>query len=104
MLRDRRQLSADGALIIVAQLTRNGALDNGDALEVIARGFAPEGEEADELLAEVRMEAVEVLAGLDRDGIHEHKLVQMHLHDALAALVWKRARKRPIVLPVVVDV
>jgi ribonuclease J len=101
VLRDRRQLSADGVLIVVAPLHRNGA---GDAIEVIARGFAPEGEEADELLAEARREAVSVLDGLDRDGVHEHKIVQAHLHDALAELIWQRSRKRPLIMPVVVDV
>ena len=41
---------------------------------------------------------------LDGDEIREHKLVQTHLHDAIAELVWERARKRPLIMPVVVDV
>jgi ribonuclease J len=101
VLRDRRQLSADGALIIVAQLHGEGSQYEP---EVIARGFAPEGELADELLAKVREEAGMVLDDLSRDGIEEHKLVQSHLHDAIAELVWKSSRRRPLILPVVVDV
>jgi ribonuclease J len=101
VLRDRRQLSADGVLIVVAQLHRNG----GDEFpEVIARGFAPEGEPADEVLAEARREAAEVLSRLDGDEVREHKLVQTHLHDAIAELIWERCRKRPLIMPVVVDV
>jgi ribonuclease J len=73
--------------------------------EVIARGFAPEGAVAgDELLDEVRAHASRILDRLDADGVREHKLLQSHLHDELAELVWNRARKRPLVLPVVVDV
>ena len=45
-----------------------------------------------------------VLDDLARDGIEEHKLVQTHLHDAIAELVWKSSRRRPLILPVVVDV
>jgi len=100
VLRDRRQLSADGVLIVVCQLTPNGEGDG--QLEVIARGFAPEGaEEAEELLEDVRVCAAETLHGL---GERETKIVQSHLHDAIAALVYKRARKRPLILPVVVEV
>ena len=52
----------------------------------------------------MRARASEILDRLDADGVREHKLVQSHLHDELAELVWNRARKRPLVLPVVVDV
>ena len=55
VLRDRRQLSADGTLIVVCQLHRGPARVEP---EVIARGFAPEGADAaDELLDEVRAHA-----------------------------------------------
>jgi len=102
VLRDRRQLSADGTLIIVCQLHRGPSRVEP---EVIARGFAPEGADAaDELLDEVRAHASTILDRLDADGVREHKLLQSHLHDELAELVWNRARKRPLVLPVVVDV
>ena len=101
VLRDRKQLSADGVLIVVAQLHQNGAAG---MPEVIARGFAPEGQEAADVLAEAQAEAAEVLRRLDVDDVREHKLVQTHLHDAVAGLVWERARKRPLVMPVIVDV
>jgi ribonuclease J len=100
VLRDRRQLSADGVLIVVCQL--HGDAASMPAPEVIARGFAPEGaEEAETLIAEVREQAVATLRGLAE---RETKIVQSHLHDALAELVYQRAGKRPLILPVVVDV
>ena len=34
----------------------------------------------------------------------ETKIVQAHLHDEVAALVYKRASKRPLILPVVVEI
>jgi ribonuclease J len=99
VLRDRRQLSGDGVLIVVCQLHPDGA--GGSEPEVIARGFAPEGAEAEELLAEVQAAAARTLAEL---GERETKIVQAHLHDALADLIYRRAGKRPLVLPVVVEV
>jgi ribonuclease J len=99
VLRDRRQLSADGVLIIVCQLHPD---EDHPEPEVIARGFAPGGAEAaEELLAEVQLCASQALASLSE---RETKIVQAHLHDAVAALVYKRASKRPLILPVVVEI
>ncbi len=100
VLRDRRQLSADGTLVVVCQLHEDG--NGAGSAEVIARGFAPEGaEEAETLLADVQTCAAETLAAL---GERETKIVQTHLHDAIAELVYRRARKRPLVIPIVVEV
>jgi ribonuclease J len=100
VLRDRRQLSADGTLVIVCQLHEDG--NGAGAPEVIARGFAPEGaEEAESLLADVQACAADTLASLAE---RETKIVQAHLHDAIAELVYRRARKRPLVIPIVVEV
>ena len=99
VLRDRRQLSADGVLIIVCQLHPD--TDHPEP-EVIARGFAPGGAEAAaELLAEVQLCAVQALASLSE---RDTKIVQAHLHDEVAALVYRRASKRPLILPVVVEI
>ena len=65
-------------------------------------GFAPEGaEEASELLADVQRCAAEALAKISE---RETKIVQSHLHDEVAELVYKRASKRPLILPVVVEI
>jgi ribonuclease J len=95
-LRDRRHLSEDGVLIIVATLS-NGTVT---APELISRGFA----ESDELFAEMRDEAHEIVRELIEDDIREIKLLQEHLHDGLGQLVYDRTRRRPMILPVVVEV
>src|SRR5215216_1757825 len=99
-LRDRRRLSEDGVLIIVATLA---ASDGGSAgaPELIARGF---GEEAGPLLDELRDEANRVLQSCLADEISEIKLLQEHLHDEVGQLVYDRTRRRPMILPVVVEV
>ena len=101
-LRDRRRLSEDGVLIVVATLAaQNGAAGLTAAPELIARGF---GDGADELLEELREEAGRVLRELLGDDISEIKLLQEHLHEALGGLVYDRTRRRPMILPVLVEV
>ena len=96
-LRDRRRLSEDGVLIIVATV-------NGDASaprpELIARGFP----ESEPVLEETRDEAARVLRELLDSDSAEIKLMQEHLHDAVGQLIYDRTGRRPLILPVVVEV
>ncbi len=100
-LRDRRRLSEDGVLIVVATL----AAANGGGMtappELIARGF---GESSAPLLDELREEARRVLEECLRDEITEIKLLQEHLHDAVGGVVYDRTGRRPMILPVLVEV
>ncbi len=99
-LRDRRHLSEDGVLIVVATLTgQNGSIAGQP--ELIARGFAEPG---GPLLDEMREEAQRVLDDLVRDDVTEIKLLQEHLHDGLGQLIYDRTGRRPMILPVVVEV
>jgi ribonuclease J len=98
-LRDRRRLSEDGVLIIVTTLTGS----NGRTMappELIARGFG----DSDELIDELRSEAARVLRELAAEDITEIKLLQEHLHDAVGQVVYDRTRRRPMILPVVIEV
>ena len=99
-LRDRRHLSEDGVLIVVATLTgQNGSVAGQP--ELIARGFAEPGEP---LLDEMREEAQRVLDDLVKENVTEIKLLQEHLHDGLGQLIYDRTGRRPMILPVVVEV
>jgi ribonuclease J len=99
-LRDRRHLSEHGVLIVVTTISGR---DGGRAAtpELIARGFA---ESADELLAEMRGEAQRVLDDCISDHVTEVKLLQEHLHDGLGQLIYDRTGRRPMILPVIVEV
>jgi ribonuclease J len=99
-LRDRRRLSEDGVLIVVATVS----LDDGGTTisppELIARGV---GEDPD-LVDELREEAGRIAAELSSNGLTEIKLVQEHIHDAIGQVVYDRTRRRPMILPVVIEV
>jgi ribonuclease J len=98
-LRDRRHLSEHGVLIVVATVGGNGAGPM-SAPELIVRGFG----DSEPLLDELRQEAAKVLEELLRDDITEIKLLQEHLHDSLAQLIYDRTGRRPMILPVIVEV
>ena len=102
-LRDRRTLSADGVFIVVATVDA----DDGSSVaapELIFRGV-PFMEDADDaLLDEVRDVVEQSLARLAEEGVTEPVLLQQDLHDDIAAFVYDRLRRRPMILPVVVEV
>ena len=101
-LRDRRMLSGDGIFIVVATVSEQ----TGESVvppEVIFRGV-PFIEQADGLVEEIRDEVERSLAAPRPSGMREIDLLQQELHDDLAAFVYDRLRRRPMVLPVVVEV
>src|SRR5207247_1610971 len=67
---------------------------------LLARGFG----ETEPLVAEMRGEAAKVLDECLEQDITEIKLLQEHLHDSLAQLVYDRTGRRPMILPVIVEV
>jgi ribonuclease J len=98
-LRDRRRLSEDGVLIVVTTI----ALSDGGEIappELIFRGFGDDPE----LLDDLRDEADRVAETLAASGMTEIKLVQEHMHDAIGQLIYGRTRRRPMILPVVIEV
>jgi ribonuclease J len=101
-LRDRRMLSADGIFIVVVTIAEQDGRSVADP-EVIFRGV-PFMDEAGELVEEIRGTVEATLARAAKEEIREVDLLQQLLHDDLAGLVYDRLRRRPMVLPVVVEV
>jgi len=96
-LRDRRHMSEDGVLIVVTTLSDGSA----GTPELISRGFA---ENDDELFSEMRSEVRDIVHELLADDMREIKLLQEHIHDGLGQLIYDRTRRRPMILPVVIEV
>jgi ribonuclease J len=101
-LRDRRMLSADGIFIVVVTIAEQDGSSVAEP-EVIFRGV-PFIDEADELLDEIRTTADRSLRRAAKEEIREVDLLGQVLHDDLAKLVYDRLKRRPMVLPVVVEV
>ena len=101
-LRDRRTISADGIFIVVATISS----DDGSVVtdpEVIFRGVAFL-DEADGLVEDLQDVAEDSLEEAAEAGTRELHLIQEDLHDAVARFVYDKLRRRPMILPVVVEV
>lgn len=101
-LRDRRTISADGIIIVVATV----AEDDGEVVsdpEVIARGV-PGLEDDEQLLDDLHDLIEDSLERAAEAKVRENDLIQQDLHDAVLGFVHKRLKRRPMVVPVVVEV
>jgi ribonuclease J len=101
-LRDRRAISADGIFIVVATISTDDGAVVADP-EVILRGVAFL-EQADGLVEELQDLVEESLEEASDAGTRELHLIQEDIHDAVARFVYEKLRRRPMVLPVVVEV
>ena len=102
VLRDRQHLAEDGILIVVLALDGVGnQLVSGP--DIVSRGFIYV-RESDELLEEARSIIEEgVLNCLDR-GISDWGKIKSVIRDSLDDFVWKKTKRRPMILPIIMDV
>ena len=101
VLRDRRHMSEDGLVLIVVQVdAHDGTIDG--TPDIVTRGF---GGAEDEVLIDAIREAVAAsIAESSEERVHEVDVLKKQLHDAVAALINRKLRQRPVILPVVVEV
>ncbi len=102
VLRDRQHLAEDGIVIVVMSLDRaSGELLAGP--DIVSRGFVYV-RESDELMEEARYVVdVAIQACLDR-GITDWGKLKATTKDALSDLIWKKTKRRPMILPIIMEV
>ena len=100
-LRDRRMLSADGIFIVVATVSEQ---DGSSVVppEVLARGVPFMDDER--LLDDIRDAVEDSLDRAAEQRITEIEVLEQMLHDDIASFIYDKLRRRPMVLPVVVEV
>jgi ribonuclease J len=101
-LRDRRMLSADGIFIIVATISEQ---DGSSVVppEVLARGV-PFLDGNSEFVEELREAVEDSLDRASEQRVTEVQQLESMLHDDLASFIYERLKRRPMVLPVIVEV
>ncbi|MDP9388703.1 MAG: ribonuclease J [Actinomycetota bacterium] len=105
VLRDRRALSEEGVVVVVVTVdARSGEVLTGP--EIITRGWVFE-REAEGLLDEarkaVRAELETMVLGR-AEGRADHDALKRHVRSALQRFVNERTRRRPMIVPVVMEV
>jgi ribonuclease J len=102
VLRDRQVLSSDGiAMIVVAIDGRTGAVV-GD-VEFVTRGLVL-GSDTGGTLDQARARIEKVLKRTAGEGVTDQAVVKQALRDSLSQFVWETARRRPMIIPVVMEV
>lgn len=102
VLRDRQHLAEDGIMIVVMALeSHSDQLVSGP--DIVSRGFVYV-RESDELLDEARLLVEEAVQDcLDRGKTDWGKL-KSTVKDVLSDFVWKKTKRRPMILPIIMEV
>ncbi len=102
VLRDRKALSNDGIMMVVL------AIDSEEARVIAGPDITSKGvfylPEAGGVLDELRAELVRAIEGISVDAMRDVNSVKEHIRSALASAVHVRTKRRPIVIPVVMEV
>ncbi len=102
VLRDRRVLSEEGVIMVVATVDQRRREVVGEP-QLIARGWAYDTD-SEALFAEAAVLVSEALAkALASDG-HDHETLNRVARKALGRVVGARTRQRPMIVPVIVTV
>ena len=102
VLRDRQHLAEDGIMVVVMSLDScTGELLSGP--DIVSRGFVYV-KEADELIEEARCVVNEALQKCFDRNITDWGKLKSTTKDALGEFVWKKTKRRPMILPIIMEV
>lgn len=102
VLRDRRQLSTDGILIVVVTMNKKlGQVVAGP--DIVSRGFVYV-RESEELMQEARQKAKEALDACTAQNITDWGALKSAIRDSLNRYVWEKTKRRPMILPIIMEI
>ena len=102
VLRDRKHLSADGIMMVVVTVDSEEARVVAGP-DLISRGvfYLPDSSELQE---EFKAKLTSILAQCSVEGIRDIGTVKEHIRSGLSKAVFEKSRRRPMVIPVVMEV
>lgn len=102
VLRDRQHLAEDGIMIVVMALeSHSDQLISGP--DIVSRGFVYV-RESDELLDEARLLVEEAVQDCLDKGKTDWGKLKSTVKDVLSDFVWKKTKRRPMILPIIMEV
>ena len=102
VLRDRRQLSQDGIMIVVVTIDKeNCHVVSGP--DIVSRGFVYV-REAEGLMDEARDKVQQALERCEDNGISEWSAIKSTVRDSLGRFLYERTRRRPMILPIIMEI
>ncbi len=102
VIRDRQILSEDGILMVVLTLEKgsNTVLAGPD---IVTRGFIYV-KESDEIMDEAREVAIKAIESIQDKNITDWGKMKSIIKDALSSYVWKKMKRRPMIMPIIMEV
>ena len=102
VLRDRRQLSQDGILIVVVTMDKasNTVVAGPD---IVSRGFVYV-RESEALMDEARARVEQALNRCEDEGVKEWAAIKSNVRDALGRYLFEKTRRRPMILPIIMEI
>ncbi|MGZ9584347.1 ribonuclease J [Paenibacillus marinisediminis] len=102
VLRDRRQLSADGIIIVVITISKaEGKLLSEP--DTISRGFVYV-RDSEELIEDINQLVAATVEKMLEDRINQWNVMKRTLKDTLGQFLYNRTQRRPIILPIIIEV
>ncbi len=102
VLRDRRQLSQDGILIIVVTMDKaSGRVVSGP--DIVSRGFVYV-RESEALMEEARERVEQALEKCEEGKVTEWATIKSNVRDALGRYLFDKTRRRPMILPIIMEI
>lgn len=102
VLRDRKQLSQDGILIVVVSIEKaSGTVIAGP--DIVSRGFVYV-RESEGLMEEVREKVKIALQKCQEKGITEWASIKSNIREAISRHLYEKTRRRPMILPIIMEV
>ncbi|SEO94922.1 ribonuclease J [Propionispora vibrioides] len=102
VMRDRRQLSQDGVLIVVVTLDKQNGLVL-DGPDIVSRGFVYV-RDADNLINEARRVVKEVLERYQNAPVTEWMPMKSDMRDSLTKYLFTKTGRKPMILPIIMEV
>ena len=102
VLRDRQHLSQDGLIIIVLTMdSKTGEVISGP--DVISRGFVYV-RESENLMDEVKTVVKDIIVDCEEAGTTDWATIKGNLRDGLRDYIFKKTKRNPMILPIIMDV
>jgi ribonuclease J len=102
VLRDRRVLAGDGILICVVTIDgQTGEILAGP--DLISRGFVYE-DKSRAFLEDAADRVADALHDLEEEGVTDWSAIKKKARNALGQFVWEQTRRRPMIMPIVMEV
>lgn len=102
VLKDRQQLSEEGMMVVVLAMDQTtGTVLAGP--DIVSRGFVYV-RESEELMEEATDLLKDVLFDLEERGINDRGKIKTSIKDALSDYVWRKTKRRPMILPIIQEI